>query len=43
MVKQVNVAFSYNSNLQEVKKIEDANGVASIQLNLIDEDSVKIV
>ena len=36
-----NVVFSYNSNLQ-VKKIEDAhNGVASIQLNLIDEDSVK--
>ena len=37
-----NVVFSYNSNLEEAKKIEDAhNGVASIQLNLIDEDSVK--
>ena len=36
-----NVVFSYNSNLEEAKKIEDAhNGVASIQLNLIDEDSV---
>ena len=37
-----NVVFSYNSNLEAAKKIEDVhNGVASIQLNLIDEDSVK--
>ena len=37
-----NVVFSYNSNFEEAKKIEDVHsGVASIQLNLIDEDSVK--
>jgi len=37
-----NVVFSYNSNLEEAKKIEDThNGVASIQLNLIDEDALK--
>ena len=37
-----NVVFSYNSNLEEAKKIEDAqDGVAAIQLNLTDEDSVK--
>ncbi len=36
------VIFSYNSNIKEAKKIEDANnGVASIQLNLTDENSVK--
>ena len=37
-----NVVFSYNSNLEEAKKIEDEqDGVASIQLDLTDEDSVK--
>ena len=36
-----NVVFSYNSNLEEAKKIEDAqDGVAAIQLNLTDEASV---
>ena len=37
-----NVVFSYNSNSEEAKKIEDAqDGVAAIKLNLTDKDLVK--
>ena len=37
-----NVVFSYNSNLEEAKKIENSyDRVSSIQLNLTDEHSVK--